>query len=263
MVAAVGVATPGRVGIVHVHSDYSRDGRDPLERLASVSAARGIDFVGLTDHAEDLDAARFARYLDHCAEASRTGARLIPGLEFRFSGFPGLHLLAFGLTRWIEPATPAEFLALTRDCARFTMAAHPVLWRYRLPDEVRAGIDAVEIWNASYNTRWLPDPRAIRLLHDVRRRRPGVVGVAGLDQHDARNDRETRVELTAPSWDDPLLELRAGRFRNRGRTMVLGPGADLGAAGLMLLTAARIVFDAAERTQERTVRAWRRWRRRR
>src|SRR5690606_27132580 len=109
MVQALGPEA-GRTGIVHVHSEYSHDGRDTLGHLARLSARRGIGFVGLTDHAEDLDAGRFAECLGHCAEASRLGARLIPGLEFRFAGYPGLHLLAFGLARWIEPRTPAEFL---------------------------------------------------------------------------------------------------------------------------------------------------------
>lgn len=260
MVQALGPEA-GRTGIVHVHSEYSHDGRDPLGHLARLSAQRGIGFVGLTDHAEDLDAGRFAEYLEHCAEASRLGARLIPGLEFRFAGYPGLHLLAFGLGRWIEPRTPAEFLEQTRGIAGFTMAAHPVLWDYQLPVEVRAGIDAIEVWNAAYNTRWLPDPRAIRLLQDIRRRRPEVVGVAGLDQHDSRNDRETRVILTGSRPEDPMAELRAGRFRNRGRTLEFAAQAEVGWVGLAVLSGARAGFDFLEGAQERAVHAWRRWRR--
>ncbi len=250
-----------RTGIVHVHSDYSHDGRDPLEHLARISAQREIGFVGLTDHAEDLDAARFARYLEQCAEASRVGARLIPGLEFRFTGYPGLHLLAMGLDRWIEPETPADFMEQTRGLAGFTMAAHPVLPDYQIPEEVRGEIDAIEVWNAAYNTRWLPDPRAIRLLQDIRRRRPEVVGVAGLDQHDSRNDRETRVILTGSRLKDPLAELRAGRFRNRGRTLEFPAGVEVGWAGMAALTGARAGFDLLEGAQERVIRAWRRWRR--
>ena len=251
----------GRTGIVHVHSDYSHDGRDTLEHLARISAQRGISFVGMTDHAEDLDAARFARYLDHCAEASRPGIRLIPGLEFRFAGYPGLHLLAFGLGRWIEPATPADFVEQTRGIAGFTMAAHPILPGYQFPEEVRAGIDGIEVWNAAYNTRWLPDPRAIRLLQEIRRRRPKVVGVAGLDQHDSRNARETRVILTGPRLENPLAELRAGRFRNRGRTLEFPANVEVGWAGMAALAGARAGFDFLEGVQERAARTWRRWRR--
>jgi hypothetical protein len=244
-----------RAGIVHVHSNYSHDGLDAPERLRDLCRQRGIGFVGLTDHAEDLDAARWAQYVEHCRTASDDDVLLIPGLEFRFAGYTGLHLLALGLSRWIEPRTPAEFIELARGSARFTIAAHPVLYAYRLPAEVRAGIDAIEIWNASYNTRYLPDPRAIRLLHDVQRERPEVVGTAGLDQHDASNDRETRVLVA--SEGDPLGELKSGRFTNVGRTMQMDAHASLSPVRLGLLSTARWAFDRVERAQDRMARTLR------
>jgi hypothetical protein len=243
-----------RVGGVHVHSDYSHDGHDSLERLRELALARGMGFVGLTDHAEDFTAERFSRYVAHCASLSDDRVTLIPGLEFRFQGYRGLHLLAFGLGAWIEPRTPAEFMTVARTAARWTMLAHPVLCHYEVPDEVRDGVDAIEVWNASYNTRYLPDPQAIRLLHEWRQRRPAVVGVAGLDQHDGANDRRTRVSIAAEETD-PLEALRAGRFVNHGRTMTFA--ADVPWSPMMLagLTAARAVYDRIERAQERFARA--------
>src|SRR5919108_681346 len=183
----------GHLGIIHVHSDYSRDGLDPLEQLRDWGLERGLAFIGLTDHAEDFDEELFGAYATRCRELSDDRLRLIPGLEFRFAGYRGLHLLALDLTRWITPVTPAEFISQSQGAAGCTILAHPVLADYRVPDAVLDGIDAVEVWNASYNTRYLPDPRAIRLLHAVRRIRPEVVGTVGLDQHDRRNDREVRV----------------------------------------------------------------------
>ncbi len=184
-----------RLGVIHVHSDYSHDGRDSIEALHAFALARGIGFVGLTDHAEDFEPDRYEALQRHCEAVSDARVRIIAGLEYRFNGYSGLHLLALGLSRWIAPRTPADFMVQSRGVTGFTIVAHPVLPNYELPEEVRAGIDAIEVWNASYNTRYLPDPRAIRLLHDIRARRPEVVATAGLDQHDARNDRRTRVLL--------------------------------------------------------------------
>jgi hypothetical protein len=245
---------PARTGIIHVHSDYSHDGCDTLEHLGEVSHERGIGFIGLTDHAEDFNRARYEVYRSRCGAYRRPGVRLVPGLEFRFAGFPGLHLLALDLREWIEPATPSEFLALARGRAGFTIVAHPVLPDYRIPPEVVAGIDAIEVWNAAYNTRYFPDFRAIRLLRRARRERPGLVGTAGLDQHDCRNDRETRVILDRPS-EDPIAELKAGRFRNRGRTMGFDPAVGWSPLRLAALSSARWVFDGVERLQERLGRA--------
>src|SRR5688572_5615420 len=151
----------GAVGIIHVHSDYSHDCCDSLESLREFALARNIAFVGLTDHAEDFAPERFERYVRHCRALSDERLTLVPGLEYRFEGFPGLHLLALCLTSWIAPQTPQDFILVARHAAKLTIVAHPTLANYRVPDAIAAGIDAVEVWNATYNTRYLPDPQAI------------------------------------------------------------------------------------------------------
>src|SRR5579863_9647864 len=106
------------VGVVHVHSAYSHDSRDTLAEVRAFALARQLRFVGLTDHAEDFDEARFAAYRDECASLSDAAVTLIPGLEFRFEGYTGLHLLALGLTKWIEPAKPVDFIERTRGATQ-------------------------------------------------------------------------------------------------------------------------------------------------
>lgn len=246
-------------GAVHVHSAYSHDGHDPLDRVRDYAVAAGIRFIAMTDHAEDFDAARFGEYVEACRALSDERVTIIPGLEFRFARHRGLHLLACGLDRWFQPATPEDFANGVADAAQLTILAHPILTAYRVPPVVWDCIDAVEVWNAAYNTRYLPDPRAMALLHVVQRSRPAVVAVAGLDQHDATNDRRTRVVLKDPrDLSNPLVAIREGRFTNRGQTMSFAADASLPTATRVGLTAARAVFDRIERTQERVVRAWRR-----
>jgi hypothetical protein len=260
--AAPTIATTGRpatVGAVHVHSVYSRDGHDTLAHIGERAKAAGIRFMAMTDHAEDFDAARFAAYTAECHAVSDDTFTLIPGLEFRFARYRGLHLLACGLDQWSQPATPEEFAADVAERARLTILAHPVLTAYRVPPVICECIDAVEVWNGAYNTRYLPDPRAMALLQTVRLGRPAVVGVVGLDQHDASNDRGTRVVLTdAGDLADPLVAIREGRFTNRGATMAFAPDAELSPVGRAALTVARGVFDRVEWAQERLIRAWRR-----
>lgn len=241
--------TTPQVGVLHVHSSYSHDGRDSLTALRKFALSRRINFIGLTDHAEDLSADRWPDFVDECHVVSDDRVRLIPGLEFRFAGFSGLHLLAIGLDRWISPETPAAFVRECLPSPAFTIMAHPILADYQVPAAVRAGIHAIEVWNAAYNTRYLPDPRAIRLLHDIRAERPNVVGTAGLDQHDSRNDRQTRV-LVSRDEHDVVEALRAGRFGNTGRTMQFGSAVPIRGARLAALGAARWTLDRVERTQD-------------
>jgi DNA polymerase (family 10) len=41
-------------GDLHVHSDWSGDGRSPLDAMVAAAAARGLDYVAITEHGEDL-----------------------------------------------------------------------------------------------------------------------------------------------------------------------------------------------------------------
>ena len=41
-------------GDLHDHTDLSGDGRDPLEELVAAGAERGLEYLAITDHAEDL-----------------------------------------------------------------------------------------------------------------------------------------------------------------------------------------------------------------
>jgi hypothetical protein len=220
-------------------------------------SGHGVGFVAMTDHAEDVDANRWSALVAGCERVSTSVIRVIPGLEFRFADYPGLHLLAMGLRRWICPASPEEFIEGVRGQGALTVVAHPGLAGYRLPACVQAEINGLEVWNGSFNTRYLPDPRAIALLRQLRRRRPEVVGTVGLDQHDLRNVRELRVVLKSDSAD-PLGEVRSGRFRNHGRTMAFSSALDWPVVALTGLYAVRAVFDRIEFVHDRLVRYQRR-----
>ena len=240
-------------GALHVHSDYSHDGLDTLEAIHGWARASATGFVAMTEHAEDLDPGAWERYRAHCAAVSSEEARIIPGLEFRFPGHPGLHLLAMGLERWIEPASPAEFVRLASGAASFTVVAHPVLCHYVVPEEVRWGVNAVEIWNAQYNTRYLPDPRAIALFQEIGPQRADLVAVAGLDQHNSTNDRGVRVILPRSSRD-PFATLRHGEFTNRGLTMRIRARPNWSRHRLAALRLVRSGLDAVSDWQERQAR---------
>ncbi len=240
-----------RVGIVHVHSDYSSDGHDSLEEIREFALVRGIQWVALSDHAEDFNEEIFAHYAAECHRLSDAHLRLYPGLEYRFEGFKGLHLLAFDLRRFISPATPSAFLAEAPGACALTVAAHPVLYRHHVPNEVAERIDAVEVWNATYNTRYLPDMEAIAMYLRLHRRRPELRALAGLDQHDASNDRELRVIVQGDPRTSPFDLIRAGSYRNTGRSFTLTPTIDWNTARLGWWRAVRWGFDRVERVQER------------
>lgn len=238
-----------RLGVIHVHSDYSADGRDSLDTLREFGLSRGLHFIGLTDHAEDFTGEVFDHFVLRCEQLSDDRLRLYPGLEFRFPGHPGLHLLALNLRRWITPQTPEAFLRQAAEACELTILAHPILTRYHVPPVVAKSIDAVEVWNATYNTRFLPDVRAIRLYQSLRRERPELLAVVGLDQHDSSNDREVRLLVRGSADVSPFALVRERHYMNIGRTMRLAPDVGWGPSKTAAWGAARWMFDRVERVQ--------------
>jgi hypothetical protein len=239
-----------RVGAIHIHSDYSHDGKDSLEAIRASAIARKMDFLGMTEHAEDFVEELYEEYIDHCARLSDDKVVIIPGLEFRFAGYPGLHLLALGLPTFISPESPEEFIHTATGAAALTVLAHPVLCRYRVPEIVLRSIDAIEVWNGNYNTRYLPDTRSIDLLDTCQRMGRRPVATVGLDQHDASNDRELRIAVGADA-QYPLEEIRSGRFLNIGRTMQFDATAHMNERRLRRLRMLRFAIDKISKLQDR------------
>jgi DNA polymerase (family X) len=95
---------PGRLlrqadvrGDGHVHTDWSGDGHDPIDALAAAAAARGYDWIALTDHAVDLTMNGLTReallHRDHAIEAARErhlDVVLLKGLELNIGVDGGL-----------------------------------------------------------------------------------------------------------------------------------------------------------------------------
>lgn len=233
------------LAVMHAHSEWSHDSRDPLSALAEFAAREQLRWVFLTDHAEDFDSHRFDAYVDECRAHSTREHELIPGLEFRFEGYPGLHLLAIGLRAWISPVTPEAFCREARAHAEFLVMAHPMLAKYRAPDEVLARLHGIEVWNAQYNSRYLPDGMALEFWQSARRRWPHLVVTAGTDQH--RLQVEGKVRLQLPRDGNPFDALRAGEFRNQGLTLAFGSAPDWGPMRLKIIAWLRIAVERAKR----------------
>lgn len=76
------------VAELHVHSEYSYDGRDPVELIVAQAAAVGIDALAITDHDDFRAAAELQRL------APPAGVIPIPGMEVTSAAG---HVLALGI----------------------------------------------------------------------------------------------------------------------------------------------------------------------
>ena len=184
-------------GLFHVHSNYSADGRLSLEELRDECLKRGYKFIVVTDHAEDFPPDKVRKFVEHCRDISDKEFMAVPGLEFNIDRDHEVHLFVVGLEGCLS-RTDCEAILKNRigKTCGLAVVAHLSRSNYYVPTEYENRIDGIEIWNAAYDSRYLPDQKAIRLFTNLKKKNPRLVGFGGLDLHDHSGFRELRICLT-------------------------------------------------------------------
>ncbi len=181
-----------RLGALHLHTDYSHDGRLSLKELRDLFLVRGLSFLILTEHAEDFDQAKARRFLTECRQLSTDNFLLIPGFEVVREG---QHILEIGN-------------------GALRILAHPHRGRFKVSPELAAALHGIEIWNGHYDGKWAPRASSWQLWRRLRRQHPQLLALAGLDFHDQRQSNGPLLEVAAEELTaEAILEsLRAGQF---------------------------------------------------
>jgi predicted metal-dependent phosphoesterase TrpH len=184
---------------LHLHSNYSHDGRSSLEELIQRCAECGLDRIALTDHNTvegALVLAAMAPDLAIVAEEARTREGEVIGLF---------------ITSRLVPFLPAEdVMDMIHEMGGLTYIPHP-LDRHRAhfsPDrivELADRIDIIETYNA-----WCEpaaNQAAARLARDL-----GKVTATGSDAHAASELGRSWMEIEDYSSPQDFLEkLRQAR----------------------------------------------------
>ena len=169
-------------GIAHVHTTFSHDGEISLEHLSNICSARNIDFVLISEHAQDLDQNSFANLIKNADRCSTNRTLLIPGLEFE--GENDVHLLAYGISSFIDPGKNlTEIATLVQKQGGLNIIAHPKRNGYFVPDELVGFMNGIEIWNTKMDGSFAPNAKSLALLRSLRMRNAKISGYAGLDLH--------------------------------------------------------------------------------
>jgi len=133
-----------------------------------------------------------------------------------------------------------------------SIVAHPSRNRYRIPEEIVHAIDGIEVWNAAYDSRYLPDAGSMDLWKSVRKRNPRVMAYTGLDMHDVRRFREVFLQLKRElpaRQTDVIEELRQGRFLGKGRYASVDANVPPPPGWIPALRAGRYFLRQADRLQ--------------
>lgn len=203
---------------LHVHSEASYDGHDPVELILEHAADIGLDGVVITDH--------------DVVDASLRAARLAP--EYGLVGIPGVevstahgHLLALGVEAMPPRRRPlGETAQWVREHGGVSVVPHPFqrsrhgIKRHHLASELDGGsrdVDAVEVYNSWLFTGY-KNRRARRFAVES-----GYPGVAGSDAHKvpyvgrAYTDVSVDVPRSEVTGEDVLAAIRKGATAVEGR----------------------------------------------
>jgi predicted metal-dependent phosphoesterase TrpH len=166
---------------LHVHTNYSHDGRDSVKRIIERAIAKKLDGIALCDH-DTMEGFYAARKYVADVDANLI---LIPGIEVTTSQG---HLLVLGVEDGIEKGlSPEETIRIARQKEKagngtvVIIAPHPYHpFRHSISNFCTyPGIDAIEVFNSRYVTG------IANMLASRTAARNGITAVAGSDAHSA------------------------------------------------------------------------------
>lgn len=214
-----------QIGALHIHSNASHDGEWPLSRCKAVFKAEGYHFLAMAEHAEGLDEARVAAWLDACDRLSDPDCLILPGFEFSVGR--NIHLLGFGVRKLLRGRSIEALIDQIHEAGGVAVWAHPTPAALNLIYPAAERLDGMEIWNTRYHKGVRLPLRLLRVLSQLRESRPAFHGFAGIDFHKGSQDRRLSVAVASSRTTADILEgLRAGRFTiRRGPVSIPATGA--------------------------------------
>jgi hypothetical protein len=231
--------------VLHVHSTVSYDGQHPLSELAEAARRHGYDFVAMTEHSDTLDQARLSNLADQCQASSRSDLLLIPGVEYTCDG--NLHLLAFGMRRYTSETRPIAVAQQVAEAGGIPVVAHPIRYAYGVSEELAPWLAGIEVWNAGYDGRFVPNPRSFQLLEAFRRRNAMLAAFSGQDIHRTRHFCDVSVVVDEDRLEERAIldALREGRFGIRGGPFRIAARAELSKGTMVAWRLAHRVYEHA------------------
>jgi hypothetical protein len=197
---------------VHVHSDWSHDGKWPLSKLASLFKRMGCSVMMTSEHGESFDPDRWQQYREACLTAGSSTLLIVPGIEYSDPANV-VHVLVWG--------SQIPFLGPVEDIGRLlnkvyavqgiTVLAHPSrkdAWK-RVDSSWEPLLLGIEQWNRKVDGV-APSAEAAALLKQSCRMLPFV----GLDFHRSNQLFPLTMRLQVGSVlreEDVMMALREKR----------------------------------------------------
>ncbi len=217
-------------GILHSHSRYSYDGKLSLPDLRALCISRGVKFVCMTEHTDDMTADQARAFVRECDTLSDTTFKFIPGFEVPYQVDEATgnhaHVLMIGCREFFNQYAPTH--AKLREWSEhtpFVVLAHPVRNDFEVDPGLLEEIDALEVWNQQYEGKRVPRTRSLALLSDLRIKKPLLVATGGVDFHRVEHFGSPLISMAPDTFTEGAIleKLKTGAFTVRSdRTEFFG-----------------------------------------
>ena len=192
---------------LHVHTNYSHDGHDSVEKIVDSAISKNLDGIAICDHDTMNGSYAAQKYVAD----NELGLIIIPGIEVTTAKG---HLIVLGMEEGIEKGlSPEETIRIARQREKknstvVIIAPHPYHpFRHSIGNlcvHPELDIDAIEIYNSRYFSG---------VANEIARRkaaRRNITAVAGSDAHSAEcvglATVEVDVEIEQQSEQKMLLD---------------------------------------------------------
>lgn len=201
------------IGICHVHSTYSHDGRHTLSEIIKFAKERNYRFVGMAEHSDSFNKAKMKEFVSECRGGSDNGFVLLSGIEF--SCHDNFHLIGLGITEFTESKDPVYVAKFIKEQGGLAILAHPSRYSYKIPELLGRELNGIEIWNVPYDGRFVPNIKSINLFNSLKHKNKTLVAFPGQDLHLITNHSQIKIALSngvGLSEEHILTALKHGEF---------------------------------------------------
>jgi predicted metal-dependent phosphoesterase TrpH len=168
-------------GALHIHTEFSHDGKLSLASVADLYRGRGFQFVCITEHSQDMDERKVMALRQQAESLSGPSFIIIPGIEY--SCKDALHIVGIGCDRLLDTFDPVRLVRKIRGGGCFAILAHPRRIYWDCSPDLASNLNAVEVWNVRYDGKYLPSPQALEFFNRMKLMNPKLLAAVGDDFH--------------------------------------------------------------------------------